>query len=106
MSLTKALQNKDMKLLKDVVSQAKNIYRAGSPAQAVMVDTINGYLPITAIFDKKSKWQLVQAEYANIVQKVSTIPDNLDSNIEIAKLIATSDVLYFLTQETQSNGLI
>lgn len=106
MSLTKALQDKDMDLLKKTVNQARTVYKAAEPTDVPEVETVHGCLPITAIFDKKSKWQIVQAVYADIIRTAAVIPEELDRNIEIAKLIATNPVLFYITQDSCPNGLL
>ena len=106
MSLTKALQDKDMKLLKETVNQARAIYKAAEPTEIPVVETIHGCLPITAIFDKKSKWHIVQSVYADIIRTAAVVPEELDRDIEIAKLIATNPVLFFITQDSKPNGLL
>jgi len=106
MSLTMALQNQDMKILKDTVAKARSIYKSAEPTDIPTVETVYGTLPITAVFDKKSKWQIVQAEYATILGQVAEITANDDKEIEIAKIIAQNPVLFFITQENKSTGLI
>lgn len=106
MSLTKALQDRDMKLLRQTVEQARAIYKAAEPTTIPVVETVYGTLPITAIFDKKSKWQIVQAEYATILNQVAAITADDDKEIEIAKIIAQNPTLFFITQENNSTGLI
>lgn len=92
MSLSKAIATKDLGLLEETVAKAAKVYTAAKPAE-VLVDTVYGSLPFSALFDEESKWAVIAGAYAAVVQAVSKIPKDLDVDVETAKIIATNAVL-------------
>lgn len=92
-TLSDVLQKKNMKLLPAVIAAAVAIYGAKAPKQVPQVDTVHGQTPVTAIYDNKTKLQLVAVEYASIVNAVDRLPKGCDTTVEIAKMISTNAVL-------------
>lgn len=106
MSLSTAIQNKDIKELKATVESAVKIYEAGLPSEP-SVDTVYGDTPISMIFDEDTKWALAIQQYVCITNKVKNLPAEADKKVETAKLIATNPVLRHLVQESKStDGLL
>jgi len=103
MSLSNAIKNKDMVELDKTVKEATKIYAAAKP-ESVSIDTVHGQLPLNAIFDEDTKWAVITAAYAEIIQAVSKIPATADAVVETAKLIATNAVLRNINEPTSTKG--
>lgn len=56
------------------------------------VETVHGLMPLTAIFDEDTIWAQIEAEYAELVQKISRLPEE-DKALNIAKMIIGNAVL-------------
>lgn len=106
MSLSTAISNRDFAELEKTVKEATKIYAAAKP-ESVSIDTVHGTLPLTAIFDEDTKWAVITAAYADIVQRVSKLPAGSDTKVETAKLIATNAVLRNISEPaTKGDGLL
>ena len=92
MSLSSAIAKKDINELETTVKAAVEIYNTACPKE-VSVDTAFGQLPFSAIWDEDTKWAVIGAAYADVVQQVSKISKDLDKNIETAKIISQNAVL-------------
>ena len=98
MSISKAIQTKDFKLLEETVNTAVETYKATMPDEATsMVETVFGQVPASMLFDEDSKWQTITAEYVKIANAVKNLPKGCDENIEVAKIIAQSAILRHIT---------
>ena len=84
-------------MLKQVVATATKQYKSKRPKEP-QVDTAYGDLPLSALYDKKSKWQLITQAYVQILSAVSAIDKKLDREIEIAKLVSTNPILRNITK--------
>ena len=103
MSISKAIQTRDFKLLTETVNTAVETYKAAMPDEATaMVETAFGQVPASMLFDEDSKWQTVTAEYVKIANAVKKLPKGCDENIETAKIIATSGILRHITSTSTS----
>lgn len=71
------------------------------------VETVHGAMPLTAIFDEDTRWAQVEAEYADLVQKIAKLPED-GKALAVAKLIAGNAVLRNFTSEASATveGLI
>lgn len=106
MSLSKAITNKDKKLLREVVDKAVSIYGAKQPAEP-SIETVNGPMQVSMAvgIDKKAYWVLAIQAYTEIVN--TPLPSKGDDQVEIAKLIAGNEVLRALTAKPKkTNGLL
>lgn len=56
------------------------------------VETVHGLMPLTAIFDEDTIWAQIEAEYAELVQKISRLPEE-DKALNIAKMIIGNAIL-------------
>lgn len=103
MSLSKAIQTKDKTLLKQVVADARAIYKAKKPKEP-QVETCNGPMDISMAvsIDKKAFWVLAVQAYTEIVN--TPISKKADKQVEIAKLIATNAILRSITKDPKDNG--
>ena len=98
MSISKAIQTRDFKLLTETVNTAVETYKAAMPDESQsMVNTVFGDVPASMLFDEDSKWQTVTAEYVKIANAVKNLPKGCDENIEVAKIIAQSAILRHIT---------
>ena len=107
MSLSEAIKKKDLNLLEKTVVKAVKIYDAEKPAE-VVVDTAFGSLPFSSLWDDDTKWAVITAAYATILQEVAAIPKKADTKIETAKIIATNAVMRNVSSTTSASddGLI
>lgn len=71
------------------------------------VETVHGSMPLTAIFDEDTRWAQVEAEYADLVQKIAKLPEE-GKALAVAKLIAGNAILRNFTAEASATveGLI
>ena len=107
MTLGKAIAKKDMEAVKEVVKLATAFYNVERPDEP-MIETVYGVMPVSSVFDKKTKWQLITAAYAEIVNAASRFDSAVDVKIETAKLIATNGILRNLVdpQPKNDSGLL
>ena len=114
-SLGLAVQTRDLDMISVVVENAVKIVTdaaiaatgvtvTGGEASAVVsvmvapqplvpsVETVHGMMPLTAIFDEDTIWAQIEAEYADLVQKISRLPEE-DKALNIAKMIIDNAVL-------------
>jgi len=107
MSLSTAIKTKNLELLEKTVAKAVKIYDADKPAE-VVVDTAFGSLPFSSLWDDDTKWAVITAAYATILQEVATIPAKADAKVETAKIIATNAVMRNVSSTTPASddGLI
>jgi len=101
MSLSIAIKTKDLKVLEETVAKAVKIYAAEKPAE-VNVDTIHGSLPFSSLWDEDTKWAVITAAYAEILQQVSSIKKGLDTRVETARIIAMNAVMRNVSSKTES----
>ena len=109
MSLKLAIQNKDMKELKETVEKSVSIYGAAMPDESKsMVETVHGEVPVAMLFDEDSKWTVITGEYVRITNAVNALPKCCDLKVETAKIIASSAILRHVTAEatTSSDDLL
>ncbi len=99
LSLRKALQNKSMEQVTEVVTAAVSVYASALPAVEPEIETAFGSTPVSMLLDKKSKLLAATAEYTVIANAVKQLPEEADRKVEIAKLIASSATLRYLTGE-------
>lgn len=71
------------------------------------IETVHGAMPLTSIFDEDTIWAQVDAEYANLVQRIQHLPEE-GKALAVAKLIASNAVLRNLGTEPTAtiDGLI
>lgn len=114
-SLGLAVQTRDLDMISTVVDNAVKIVTdaaiaatgvtvTGGEASAVVsvmvapqplvpsVETVHGMMPLTAIFDEDTIWAQIEAEYADLVQKISRLPEE-GKALAISKLIIDNAVL-------------
>lgn len=114
-SLGLAVQTRDLDMISVVVENAVKIVTdaaiaatgvtvTGGEASAVVsvivapqpsvpsVETVHGLMPLTAIFDEDTIWAQIESEYADLVQKISRLPEE-DKALNIAKMIINNAVL-------------
>lgn len=114
-SLGLAVQTRDLDMISTVVENAVKIVTdaaiaatgvtvTGGEASAVVsvmvapqplvpsVETVHGMMPLTAIFDEDTIWAQIEAEYADLVQKISRLPEE-GKALAISKLIIDNAVL-------------
>ena len=114
-SLGLAVQTRDLDMISTVVENAVKIVTdaaiaatgvtvTGGEASAVVsvmvapqplvpsVETVHGMMPLTAIFDEDTIWAQIEAEYADLVQKISRLPEE-GRALAISKLIIDNAVL-------------
>lgn len=114
-SLGLAVQTRDLDMISTVVENAVKIVTdaaiaatgvtvTGGEASAVVsvmvapqplvpsVETVHGMMPLTAIFDEDTIWAQIEAEYADLVQKISRLPEE-GKALNIAKMIIDNAVL-------------
>lgn len=129
-SLGLAVQTRDLDMISTVVENAVKIVTdaaiaatgvtvTGGEASAVVsvmvapqpsvpsVHTVHGMMPLTAIFDEDTIWAQIESEYADLVQKISRLPEE-DKALNIAKMIINNDVLRHAgtTAQATVDGLI
>lgn len=93
-----------VKIVTDATIKATGVAVTGEEASAVVsvlvapqpavpsVETVHGMMPLTAIFDDDTVWAQIEAEYADLVQKIDRLPEE-DKALNIAKLIIDNAVL-------------
>ena len=114
-SLGLAVQTRDLDMISSVVENAVKIVTdaaieatgvtvTGGEASAVVsvmvapqpsvpsVETVHGLMPLTAIFDEDTIWAQIEAEYADLVQKIAKLPEE-GKTLAIAKMIIGNAVL-------------
>ena len=114
-SLGLAVQTRDLDMISTVVDNAVKIVTdaaiaatgvtvTGGEASAVVsvmvapqplvpsVETVHGMMPLTAIFDEDTIWAQIESEYADLVQKISRLPEE-GKALNIAKMIIDNAVL-------------
>lgn len=114
-SLGLAVQTRDLDMISTVVENAVKIVTdaaiaatgvtvTGGEASAVVsvmvapqpsvpsVSTVHGMMPLTAIFDEDTIWAQIESEYADLVQKISRLPEE-GKALAISKLIIDNAVL-------------
>lgn len=114
-SLGLAVQTRDLDMISTVVDNAVKIVTdaaiaatgvtvTGGEASAVVsvmvapqpsvpsVSTVHGMMPLTAIFDEDTIWAQIESEYADLVQKISRLPEE-GKALNIAKMIIDNAVL-------------
>ena len=114
-SLGLAVQTRDLDMISTVVENAVKIVTdaaiaatgvtvTGGEASAVVsvmvapqpsvpsVSTVHGMMPLTAIFDEDTIWAQIESEYADLVQKISRLPEE-GKALNIAKMIIDNAVL-------------
>ena len=114
-SLGLAVQTRDLDMISTVVENAVKIVTdaaiaatgvtvTGGEASAVVsvmvapqplvpsVETVHGMMPLTAIFDEDTIWAQIESEYADLVQKISRLPEE-GKALNIAKMIIDNAVL-------------
>lgn len=108
MGLRSAIKNRDMEDLEETVNSAVEIYKQELPDEAKsMVNTVHGDMPISMIFDKDTKWNVITGEYVAITNKVKALPKGCDEQIETAKIIASSAILRHVVEgKTTGSGLL
>ena len=105
-TLSSAIATQSIEMLRSVVASALEIYSSKLGAEP-KIETANGEMPISAVFDETTKWAAVAAQYAEIVSAVERMPKSADKSVEIAKLISTNQVLRHLTEtKTSAGGLL
>lgn len=104
MSLKTAIQNKDMKELKETVAKAVSIYNAALPAESKsMVETVHGEVPASMLFDEDTKWNVITSQYVIITNAVNALPKDCDLKIETAKIVASNAILRHIVEETKAS---
>lgn len=108
MSISKAIQARDFKLLEETVNKAVETYKAAMPDEATsMVNTVFGDVPASMLFDEDTKWNVITSEYVKIANEVKRLPKGCDENIETAKIIASSGILrHITTKPSAAAGLL
>lgn len=116
-SLGLAIKNRDFAMISSVVANAVKIVTdaaidatgvtvaaGNTEASAVVaviaapqpsvpsIETVHGMLPLTAIFDEDTIWSKVEAEYAELTQKIAKLPEE-GKALAISKLIVANPVL-------------
>lgn len=114
-SLGLAVQTRDLDMISSVVENAVKIVTDAAieatgvavttgEASAVVsvmvapqpsvpsVETVHGLMPLTAIFDEDTIWAQIEAEYADLVQKIAKLPEE-GKTLAIAKMIIGNAVL-------------
>lgn len=116
-SLGLAVKNRDFDMISSVVANAVKIVTdaaivatgvavaaGNAEASAVVaviaapqpavpsIETVHGFLPLTAIFDEETVWEKIEAEYAELTQKVGKLPEE-GKALAISKLIVANPVL-------------
>lgn len=114
-SLGLAVQTRDLDMISSVVENAVKIVTDAAIAEtgvavttgeasAVVsamvapqpsvpsVETVHGLMPLTAIFDEETIWAQIEAEYADLVQKIAKLPEE-GKTLAIAKMIIGNAVL-------------
>ena len=114
-SLGLAVKTRDLEMISKVVDNAVKIVTdaaiketgvvvTGGEASAVVsvivapqpavpsVETVHGQMPLTAIFDEDTIWAQIEAEYADLTQKIAKLPEE-DKALNIAKLIINNALL-------------
>ena len=93
-----------VKIVTDAAIEATGVTVTGGEASAVVsvivapqpsvpsVETVHGMMPLTAIYDEDTIWAQIEAEYADLVQKISRLPEE-DKALNIAKMIIGNAVL-------------
>lgn len=105
-TLSKAIKKQNMKMLKAVVKQATDTYKSKRPKEP-QIDTVYGNLPLSALFDKESKWQIITEAYISILANASNLDPKLDKEVEIAKLIATNPIIRnIVTNNITTNSIL
>ena len=100
MSISQAIKEQNLELLKTTVEKALKVYGAALPDEAnSMVNTVHGDMPISMIFDDETKWAVVTGEYVRIANAVKALPKGCDEAIETAKIIANSAMLRHATSD-------
>ena len=109
MSISQAIQNKDKKLLKDTVLAAVKVYGAKRAKEEEQVTCVNGSMDMSMVvaIEKKAYWKLAVTAYTAIVNQAKNISKDADKDVEIAKLIASNNVLRTLAEPKKaSSGLL
>lgn len=114
-SLGLAVQTRDLDMISVVVENAVKIVTdaaiaatgvtvTGGEASAVVsvmvapqpsvpsVETVHGMMPLTAIYDEDTIWAQIEAEYAELTQKIQKLPEE-DKALNIAKMIINNAIL-------------
>ena len=100
MSISQAIKEQNLELLKTTVEKALKVYGAALPDEAnSMVNTVHGDMPISMIFDDETKWAVITGEYVKVVNAVKALPKGCDEAIETAKIIANSAMLRHATSD-------
>ena len=102
-TLGKAIAKRNLEGVKAVVNKAVERYNAEKPDEPE-IDTVYGCVPLSAVFDKKTKWQLITASYANIVSAAAHISKKKDRKVEVAKLIAEDPILRNIVDPGKNNN--
>ena len=103
MSISQAIKEQNLELLKTTVEKALKVYGAALPDEAnSMVNTVHGDMPISMIFDDETKWAVITGEYVKVVNAVKALPKGVDEAVETAKIISNSAILRHVTSDAVS----
>ena len=101
MTLSNAIKGKDLEGLKTAMANAMGIYKAGEPTDYT-IDTVYGEISLASgLLDEATLWELAMGELVGILTKASSIPDNADKRVEVAKLITSNAVLRGMVSEIE-----
>ncbi len=104
MKLIEAVRRKDKDAVLKIVNKAVKVYQAAEP-EAKTTNTVYGDLDVRML-DKKSKWQIANAELVRIMNAVKCIPDGADKKVETAKIIATSQLRVLFNDIDSGNDFL
>ena len=103
MSISQAIKEQNLELLKTTVEKALKVYGAALPDESnSMVNTVHGDMPISMIFDDETKWAVITGEYVKVVNAVKALPKGVDEAVETAKIISNSAILRHVTSDAVS----
>ncbi len=104
MKLIEAVRSKNKKAVQAIVAKATKTYNSAEPA-AERANTVYGDMDIRML-DKKSKWQIANATLATAMRQVECIPEDADSKVETAKIIATSQLRVLFNDPVIENDFL
>lgn len=103
MNLVQAIKEKNKDAVNGVIERALAKYNAKCPEEPT-VETAYGETKISMLLDDDSKWEVATAATMDIVRRSDNIADDLDKELEIAKMISTNAVLRNIFTEAKSTG--
>jgi len=90
MKLIKAVRSRNKKAVQEIVAKAVKVYNSKEP-KADRENTVYGDMDVRML-DKESKWQTADATLASIMRQTESVPKGQDNKVEVAKIIATSQL--------------